>query len=54
MLGSRSLDKISYQREYDLLKKLEEKEDKIADKFNKSFLKRFSRSSKKGKLILKD
>ena len=51
---ARSLDKISYQREYDLLKKLEEKEDKIADKFNKSFLKRFSRSSKKGKLILKD
>jgi hypothetical protein len=51
---ARSLDKISYQREYDLLKKLEEKEDKIADKFNKSFLKRFSRSSKKGKLTLKD
>ena len=51
---ARSLDKISYQREYDLLKKLEEKEDKIADRFNKSFLKRFSKSSKKGKLILKD
>ncbi len=38
---------ITYQQEYDVLKRLEKREDEIADRFNKRFLTLFSKSSLK-------
>ncbi len=38
---------ITYQQEYDILKRLEKREDEIADRFNKRFLTLFSKSSLK-------
>ena len=49
---------ITYQQEYDILKRLEKREDEIADRFNKRFLTLFSKSSlqdfNKQNLRLKD
>ena len=49
---------ITYQQEYDILKRLEKREDEIADRFNKRFLTLFSKSSlqdfNKQNLKLKD